>query len=51
MNAPVAMGYVAKEYSTPGTALRAQVRNKPLPVTVCSMPFSPHRYHTKEKKE
>ena len=51
MNAPIAMGYVAKEYSTPGTALRAQVRNKPLPVTVCSMPFSPHRYHTKEKKE
>ena len=51
INAPVAMGYVAKEYSTPGTALHALVRNKPLPVTVCSMPFSPHRYHTKEKKE
>ncbi|MDP7524052.1 MAG: glycine cleavage system aminomethyltransferase GcvT, partial [Arenicellales bacterium] len=51
INAPVAMGYVAKEYSTPGTALHALVRNKLLPVTVCSMPFSPHRYHTKEKKE
>jgi aminomethyltransferase len=51
INAPVAMGYVATAYSTPGTALHALVRNKPLPVTVCSMPFSPHRYHTKEKKE
>jgi aminomethyltransferase len=45
------MGYVAKEYSTPGTALHARVRNKPLPVTVCAMPFSPHHYRTKEKKE
>lgn len=51
MNVPVAMGYVSREYSTSGTALYALVRNKPLPVSVCAMPFSPHRYHTKEKKE
>ena len=51
INAPVAMGYVAKRCSTPGTALYALVRNKPLPVTVTPMPFSPHRYHTKENKE
>ncbi len=46
INAPVAMAYVAREFSTPGTALQAVVRNRPLPVQVCPLPFVPHRYYS-----
>ncbi|WP_439497061.1 glycine cleavage system aminomethyltransferase GcvT [Bosea sp. (in: a-proteobacteria)] len=44
LNAPCAMGYVAKAHSAPGTRLDLIVRGKPLPATVASMPFVPNRY-------
>ncbi|WP_421361366.1 glycine cleavage system aminomethyltransferase GcvT [Agrobacterium rosae] len=36
---PVAMGYVPKEFATPGTAIFAEVRGKYLPVAVAALPF------------
>lgn len=44
LNAPCAMGYVAKAHSAPGTKLDLIVRGKPLPATVAPMPFVPNRY-------
>jgi aminomethyltransferase len=44
VNGPVAMGYVAREASQPGTELALVVRGKPLPAKVTPMPFAPHRY-------
>jgi len=44
LNGPCAMGYVAKEYSAPGTKLDLIVRGKPLPATIAAMPFVPNRY-------
>ena len=44
VNGPVAMGYVAREFATPGTKLHLVVRGKPLPAQVVPMPFAPHRY-------
>lgn len=44
LNAPCAMGYVAKAYAAPGTRLDLIVRGKPLPATVAPMPFVPNRY-------
>ena len=41
---PVAMGYVENAYSSEGTGLQAIVRGKPVPVTVCKLPFVQHRY-------
>lgn len=45
LSAPIAMAYVPTELAKPGRTLHAQVRNKNLPVTVCQLPFVPHRYH------
>ncbi|BAO81272.1 glycine cleavage system T protein [Serpentinimonas raichei] len=45
LNQPIAMGYVAPEYAAVGTALQAMVRGKPVPMTVCALPFVPTRYH------
>ncbi len=45
VGAPIAMAYLPGSLATPGTQLKAQVRNKALPVTVCRLPFVPHRYH------
>ncbi len=42
---PVAMGYVAKDLSQPGTSLIAEVRGREVPVTVAKLPFVEHRYH------
>lgn len=42
---PIAMGYVSSEYDKPGTNLYALVRNKKIPITVTTLPFSPHRYY------
>lgn len=42
---PVAMGYVPKALSAPGTALHLMVRGKPLPASVVRLPFVPNRYH------
>jgi aminomethyltransferase len=44
LNAPLAMGYVAKAHSAPGTRLDLIVRGKPLPAVVAAMPFVPNRY-------
>ena len=38
-NAPVAMGYVARDHAATGTTLFAEVRGKRLPVTVFDLPF------------
>jgi glycine cleavage system T protein (aminomethyltransferase) len=45
VEAPVAMGYVAREFAAPGTAVTLMVRDKELPATVAALPFVPHRYH------
>jgi len=44
LNAPCAMGYVARAHSTPGTRLDLIVRGRNLPATVAPMPFVPNRY-------
>jgi aminomethyltransferase len=44
VNGPVAMGYVAREASAPGTELHLMVRGKALAARVAAMPFAPHRY-------
>ncbi len=41
---PVAMGYVASEFATPGTELAALVRGKALPARVAKTPFVPNTY-------
>jgi aminomethyltransferase len=41
---PVAMGYVRSALARPGTRLTADVRGTRIPVTVASLPFTPHRY-------
>ena len=44
VNAPIAMGYVARAFANPGTRLEGEVRGKRLPVTVAAMPFHPTTY-------
>jgi aminomethyltransferase len=41
---PVAMGYVPRPLSAPGTTLLAEVRGNRVPVEVTDLPFVPHRY-------
>jgi aminomethyltransferase len=41
---PVAMGYVARRFADPGTAVVLIVRGKEVPGTVATLPFVPHRY-------
>ncbi|MEO6023154.1 MAG: glycine cleavage system aminomethyltransferase GcvT [Burkholderiales bacterium] len=41
---PVAMGYVATEFSAPGTRVNAIVRGKVVAMEVRPMPFVPNRY-------
>ena len=41
---PIAMGYVKSTYSDLGTELQAMVRDKPLSVKVCDLPFVQHNY-------
>ncbi|MBV8779563.1 MAG: glycine cleavage system aminomethyltransferase GcvT [Alphaproteobacteria bacterium] len=45
LNAPIAMGYVARAYSDPGTALAVVVRDVARPARVAPMPFVPTRYY------
>ncbi len=45
VQAPIAMGYVAARCAAPGTVLRTDVRGRARTVTVCALPFVPHRYH------
>jgi aminomethyltransferase len=44
LQAPIAMGYVARDQAADGTALEIDVRGKRLAATVSPMPFTPHRY-------
>ncbi|MGO4286136.1 glycine cleavage system aminomethyltransferase GcvT [Bosea sp. TAB14] len=44
LNGPLAMGYVAKAHSAPGTKLNLIVRGKPLPAVVAPTPFVPNGY-------
>lgn len=44
VEAPLAMGYVARHFAKTGTALMGEVRGKHLPVTVCELPFHPTSY-------
>ena len=41
---PIAMAYIERALAQPGTKLLVGVRDKQLPVTVTSLPFSPRRY-------
>jgi aminomethyltransferase len=45
INQPIAMGYVAIDFTAPDTVVHAMVRGKPVPMKVCAMPFVPQRYH------
>jgi len=44
VNAPVAMGYVSREYAADGAPLELLVRGKGIAARVAPMPFHPHRY-------
>ena len=44
VNAPVAMGYVVRSESEPGTVLFADVRGKRVPVAVSELPFVEANY-------
>jgi aminomethyltransferase len=44
VNAPIAMGYVARAHAILGTTLLGEVRGKRLPVTVSELPFHPTSY-------
>ena len=45
LGAPIAMGYVARRYSDPGTELAVVVRDVARPARVAPMPFVPTRYY------
>ena len=44
VNAPIAMGYVARSHASIGTTLMGEVRGKRLPVIVSGLPFHPTSY-------
>jgi aminomethyltransferase len=44
VNAPIALGYVARAHAILGTTLMGEVRGKRLPVTVVDLPFHPTSY-------
>jgi aminomethyltransferase len=41
---PIAMGYVERSFTEPGTPVRLMVREKELSASVVALPFVPHRY-------
>ncbi|MGF1457351.1 MAG: glycine cleavage system aminomethyltransferase GcvT [Alphaproteobacteria bacterium] len=45
LEAPVAMGYVASDFSADGTPLQLMVRGQARPARVAPMPFVEHRYY------
>jgi aminomethyltransferase len=49
LNAPVAMGYVERQFSTAGTKLDLLVRGRAMPAEVTAMPFVPNRYKRASK--
>jgi aminomethyltransferase len=44
LGGPLAMGYVPKALSAPGTAVHLMVRGRALPARVVALPFVPNRY-------
>jgi len=46
-DAPIAMGYVQPEFSSPGCAVDLLVRGKTRPAKIAAMPFVPQRYYRK----
>ncbi|HYZ31641.1 MAG TPA: glycine cleavage system aminomethyltransferase GcvT [Crenalkalicoccus sp.] len=44
VNAPIAMGYVARPHAADGTAVSLEVRGRPLAARIAPLPFIPHRY-------
>ena len=45
VNAPIAMGYVARAHAAVGTPVALMVRGKPLSARVVTLPFHPHAYY------
>lgn len=45
VDAPIAMGYVARDCAAVGTRLAATVRERHEAVEIAALPFVPHRYH------
>ena len=41
---PIALAYIERGMSEPGTELTVAVRDKQVPVTVTALPFIPQRY-------
>jgi len=46
---PIAMGYVTRDFTAPGTPVEIEVRGKRIAATVSPTPFIPNRYHRKGK--
>jgi aminomethyltransferase len=44
VQAPIAMGYVDKNFATTGKRIFGDVRGKRVALRVCDLPFVPHRY-------
>src|SRR5262249_25755060 len=42
---PIAMGYVGRGSSAPGTPVLIGLRGRHVPATVAALPFTPHRFH------
>ncbi len=49
VGAPIAMGYINREYAASGTKINLLVRGNQLPATVVRLPFVQHRYHNTVK--
>ncbi len=45
VNQPIAMAYLAANHALQNHEVYAEVRGKRQPMRVCTMPFTPHRYH------
>lgn len=48
---PIAMALINSGHSTPGTQLTIDVRGRPIPARITTLPFVPHRYHRKGAKQ
>ena len=44
VEAPIAMGYVDRDFAAPGTAINLLIRGKPQPARIVRLPFVKHRY-------
>jgi aminomethyltransferase len=44
VQAPIAMGYVDRNFATTGERIFGEVRGKRIALRVCDLPFVPHRY-------